>query len=168
MEDEDTRFRNDFIDRGDARQYFYQNKTRILYHLGGSHEHTEGTYDWYKEWQEWANQQWQKQQTQQQQQQQQEQSWTYQQRQQTSSRQSSQQKQKTQEFQWDFDQNDPYSVLGIKRGASKQEVSAAFRTQMLKYHPDTQPNASEAQKIRLVERSKLVTEAYRKIKKQMQ
>mmetsp|Transcript_59522 Transcript_59522/g.164639 ORF Transcript_59522/g.164639 Transcript_59522/m.164639 type:complete len:128 (+) Transcript_59522:606-989(+) len=75
---------------------------------------------------------------------------------------------KTQEFRWDFDENDPYSVLDIRRGATKQEVSAAFRKQMLKYHPDTQPNASEAQKIRLVERSKIITEAYRRIKKEMQ
>ena len=36
---------------------------------------------------------------------------------------------------------------------------------MLKYHPDTQePNASDAQKRRSTERSKLISEAYRKIK----
>ena len=71
------------------------------------------------------------------------------------------------EFQWDFDPNDPYSVLGVARGASKSEVSAAFRKEMLKHHPDTQAGASEAQKLRAVERSKLITEAYRKIKTQM-
>ncbi len=163
MEEEDTRFRNDFMDRGDARQFFFQNKSRILNHLGGSYEHTEGNFDWYKDWQEWANQQWQRQEQQQQQQQQS----TYQ-RQESDRRQGYHQKQNTQEFRWDFNENDPYSILGVKRGATKQEISAAFRKQMLKYHPDTQPNASEAQKIRLVERSKLVTEAYRKIKKEMQ
>ena len=44
------------------------------------------------------------------------------------------------------------------------EVSNAFRKEMLQYHPDTQPNATEAQKRRSVERCKLITEAYRTIK----
>lgn len=55
-------------------------------------------------------------------------------------------------------------MLGIDRSATDKEVSGAFRKEMLKYHPDTQPNASEAQKRRSTERSKLVSEAYRKIK----
>lgn len=164
MDEEHIRFRNDFIDRGDARHFFYQNRDRILRSLGGSYDHEEGQYDWYKEWQAWAQQQWN------QQAQQQQQHTTYQ-KQQTTGRQqetsSSQRQGKTQEFHWDFDTNDPYSVLGISRAATKQEVSAAFRKQMLKYHPDTQPNASEAQKLRLVERSKLITEAYRKLRTQM-
>ena len=68
------------------------------------------------------------------------------------------------EFKWPFNPHDPYSVLGIDRSASDSEVSAAFRKEMLQYHPDTQPNATGAQKRRSVERSKLITEAYRKIK----
>jgi len=60
-----------------------------------------------------------------------------------------------------------YSVLGIKRGASKAEVSAAFRREMLKHHPDTQANSSEAEKARATERSKYISEAYRKIKNEM-
>ena len=55
-------------------------------------------------------------------------------------------------------------MLGIEQNVSDKEVSNAFRKEMLKYHPDTQPNASDAQKRRFVERSKLITEAYRKIK----
>lgn len=163
MEDEDVRSRNDFTDTGAARQFFYQNKKTILDHLGGSYEHKEGDFDWYKQWEEWANQQWRQQEQAQQQS-------TYHRRQ-TSGHQGYKEqtsRQKTQEFRWDFDENDPYSVLDIRRGVTKQEVSAAFRKQMLKYHPDTQPNASEAQKIRLVERSKIITEAYRRIKKEMQ
>jgi DnaJ-class molecular chaperone len=59
-------------------------------------------------------------------------------------------------------------VLGIKRGTSKAEVSAAFRKQMLMYHPDVQSaTSSEAEKQRYAERSKLITEAYRKIKSEM-
>jgi DnaJ-class molecular chaperone len=74
---------------------------------------------------------------------------------------------KTDEFKWPFDPNDPYDVIGIKRGATSKEISDAFRKQMLQHHPDTQPNASEAQKRRSVERTKLISEAYRKIKQEM-
>jgi DnaJ-class molecular chaperone len=58
-------------------------------------------------------------------------------------------------------------VLKIKRGATKNEVSAAFRKEMLKHHPDTQSSASEAEKTRAVERAKYISEAYRKIKTEM-
>ena len=163
MDEEDLHFQRDFRDGGEARRFFQSNKKRILHHLGGSHDHEEGSFDWYQEWEQWANQQWQ--------QQQQQRTGSTNQKQRTGGDQTNQSRrqQTTQsEFHWDFDVNDPYSVLGIKRGATKQEVSAAFRKQMLKYHPDTQPNASEAQKVRLVERSKLTTEAYRKIKKELQ
>jgi DnaJ-class molecular chaperone len=60
-----------------------------------------------------------------------------------------------------------YSVLKIKRGATKNEVSAAFRKEMLKHHPDTQSSASEAEKARAVERAKHISEAYRNIKAEM-
>jgi DnaJ-class molecular chaperone len=55
-------------------------------------------------------------------------------------------------------------VLGIDRYTSDSEVSNAFRKEILQYHPDTQPNATEARKRRSIERAKLITEAYRKIK----
>jgi preprotein translocase subunit Sec63 len=31
---------------------------------------------------------------------------------------------------------DPFSVLGIRRGANQEEVRAAYRQKMSKYHPD--------------------------------
>ena len=31
---------------------------------------------------------------------------------------------------------DPYTVLGVKRGASREEIRAAYRREMSKYHPD--------------------------------
>jgi hypothetical protein len=153
----------DFRDAdGDAVKFFFRNRQRILSQLSGDEDHAEGQYDWYKEWEQWAQQQWQQQQrssgsgSYQQQQQQQ----SYQRQQQQTSASSK----KRTEYHWDFDENDPYSVLAIPRTANKKGISQGFRTQMLKHHPDTQPNASEAQKQRAVERSKIITLAYRKLK----
>ena len=168
MEDDDDEYglKDDFVEpSGSARLYFFRHKEEILRALGGDqNQHEEG--DWYKDWEEWARQQWQQQERAQQQQAYQ---WQQQQRQQSGyqrpppHQQQTKQKKKP-EYQWDFDPNDPYSVLGIRRGATKKQVSEAFRKEMLKHHPDTQPNATKAQKERAVERSKYITEAYRKIK----
>jgi curved DNA-binding protein CbpA len=57
-----------------------------------------------------------------------------------------------------------YAVLGVHRGATSSEISAAFRKQMMIYHPDMQTGASEGERLRATERSKLITEAYRKLK----
>jgi hypothetical protein len=165
MDEEDFLQKDDFNDSsGSARLYFFRHREQILSALGGDLNHEEG--DSYKDWGEWARQQWQQQQRTQQQ-------YTYQRqnqqqtKQQTKQQQTYQQpQQKKADYHWDFDPNDPYSVLGIQRGATKQQVSGAFRKQMLKHHPDTQPNASEAQKRRAIERSKYITEAYREIKAQ--
>ncbi|MDR2131723.1 MAG: J domain-containing protein [Clostridiales Family XIII bacterium] len=32
--------------------------------------------------------------------------------------------------------NNPYEILGIKEGASKEEIKAAYKAQVKKYHPD--------------------------------
>lgn len=31
---------------------------------------------------------------------------------------------------------DPYQILGVERGASREEISRAYRAQMKRYHPD--------------------------------
>ncbi|KAG7350816.1 chaperone protein DnaJ [Nitzschia inconspicua] len=163
-DDKDVRGMNDFEDlSGSAQKYFYQHKAQILRSLSGEFDHQEGDYDWYSDWQAWARQQWEKQARQQQQQQQQAYQQTYQQQYQQQAQRQQQAKPK-EEYKWPFNPDDPYAVLGINRNATDKEVSDAFRKEMLKYHPDTQPNASEAQKRRYTERSKLVSEAYRKIK----
>mmetsp|Transcript_23126 Transcript_23126/g.50517 ORF Transcript_23126/g.50517 Transcript_23126/m.50517 type:complete len:681 (-) Transcript_23126:342-2384(-) len=157
---------NDFHDfTGRARKFFDQNKESILRSLSGGARHEEGDFDWYSDWQAWAQQQWEQQAKQQQQQQ------HYNQRHQNyRQRQRATNARKTDDpssFRWPFDPGDPYSVLGIddRRNVTDAEVSNAFRKQMLRYHPDTQPNAtSQAQKRRYTERSKLITEAYRTIK----
>lgn len=50
---------------------------------------------------------------------------------------------------------DYYAVLGLKRGASKEEVTAAYRKLMLKYHPDRNQGNPEAE-----EKAKEINEAY--------
>ncbi|CAB9499008.1 protein DnaJ [Seminavis robusta] len=163
----------DFVDNGSAQRYFFRNRDKILQFLGGTEtQHGPSDFDWYKDWEEWARKQWEQQQQQQQQQstysrQQQQQGYSQRQQQQQQGRRKTQQQTKKKEYVWDFDPNDPYSVLGIRRGATKSEVSAAFRKEMLKHHPDTQAGATEAEKLRAVERSKLITEAYRTIKTSM-
>ena len=113
---------------------------------------------------QYQQQQYSQQQYYQNQQQQQNYQQQYHRQQQQQQQQRSNAKTEKDEFKWPFNPHDPYSVLGIDRSASDSEVSAAFRKEMLQYHPDTQPNATGAQKRRSVERSKLITEAYRKIK----
>mgnify|MGYP003299473565 CR=1 FL=1 len=56
---------------------------------------------------------------------------------------------------------DPYEVLGLKRGASDEEIKKAYRTMSRKYHPDANvnnPNAAQAE-----EKFKQVQAAYEQI-----
>ncbi len=56
---------------------------------------------------------------------------------------------------------DPYEVLGLKRGASDEEIKKAYRTLSRKYHPDANvnnPNAAQAE-----EKFKQVQAAYDQI-----
>lgn len=53
---------------------------------------------------------------------------------------------------------DPYSVLGINKDASEDEVKKAFKKLAIKYHPDRNPNDKAAE-----EKFKEINEAYQRI-----
>ncbi|MBO4234892.1 MAG: molecular chaperone DnaJ [Firmicutes bacterium] len=53
------------------------------------------------------------------------------------------------------DKRDYYEVLGLKKGASENEIKSAFRKMALKYHPDRNPDDKTAE-----EKFKEVNEAY--------
>ena len=56
---------------------------------------------------------------------------------------------------------DPYSVLGVSRDASDEEVKKAYRRLSRKYHPDA--NINNPNKDRAEEMFKLVQQAYKQI-----
>jgi hypothetical protein len=56
------------------------------------------------------------------------------------------------------DTSDPYKTLGIKRGASTEEIKAAFRARVKESHPDLHPNDPAA-----ATRFRNVVNAYQKI-----
>lgn len=98
---------DDFVDSGAAQRYFRMNRGRILQELGGTNEHEQGSFDWYKEWEEWARRQWQNQQQQAYEQARRQQDPRYQQQQQQQARQQKPRQKPPVDYQWDFDPNDP-------------------------------------------------------------
>lgn len=55
---------------------------------------------------------------------------------------------------------DPYSILGIERHASKEEIKRAFRKKALEYHPDIHQRSPESVKRRAAEHYEKVSRAY--------
>jgi curved DNA-binding protein CbpA len=55
---------------------------------------------------------------------------------------------------------DPYRVLGVSTGATKDEIKAAFRKLALVHHPDLHVNASAAVKANAESTFRALNEAY--------
>ena len=56
---------------------------------------------------------------------------------------------------------DPYSVLGVSRGASDEEIKKAYRNLSRKYHPDA--NVNNPNKAQAEEKFKDIQSAYNQI-----
>ena len=55
---------------------------------------------------------------------------------------------------------DYYSILGVDRNASEEQIKAAYKKLALKWHPDRHANESEAKKKEAEEKFKEIAEAY--------
>ena len=60
--------------------------------------------------------------------------------------------------------NDPYSVLGISRGATDDEIKKAYRALSRKYHPDA--NINNPNKDQAEAKFKEIQQAYQQIMKE--
>lgn len=60
---------------------------------------------------------------------------------------------------------DPFEVLGVKRGASQDEISRAYRDKMKQYHPDRVADLGEDLRRVAHEKSVEIQRAYETLKK---
>ena len=56
---------------------------------------------------------------------------------------------------------DPYAVLGVARTASKEEIRAAYKDAMTKYHPDKVAHLGEELQDVAREKAQALNRAYR-------
>ncbi|MDZ7581515.1 MAG: DnaJ domain-containing protein [Deltaproteobacteria bacterium] len=62
-----------------------------------------------------------------------------------------------------FDSDDPYTVLGVERTASAENIKKAYRELVNKYHPDKVEYLGEEFKTLAEKRFKQIQQAYRSI-----
>lgn len=63
---------------------------------------------------------------------------------------------------------DPYKVLGLERGATKEEVKKAYRRLAMKYHPDKVANMSEDIQKNAARQFREINAAYEQLMKEME
>ena len=59
---------------------------------------------------------------------------------------------------------DPYEILGVRRGASKEEITRAFRERMKQYHPDRVADLGKELRDVAHEKSVQIQRAYEMLK----
>ena len=62
-----------------------------------------------------------------------------------------------------FSTRDPYEILGVERGASLNEVKAAYRKLAVKYHPDKVDHLGDEFKVLAERKFKEIQEAYQEL-----
>jgi DnaJ-class molecular chaperone len=58
---------------------------------------------------------------------------------------------------------DPYEILGIQRGASKEEIKKAYRRTIAQYHPDKVGHLGEEIQKLARQKTQEITEAYNRL-----
>ncbi|EEH55772.1 uncharacterized protein MICPUCDRAFT_18794, partial [Micromonas pusilla CCMP1545] len=58
---------------------------------------------------------------------------------------------------------DPHAVLGVARGASDEEIKAAYRAAAMRWHPDRNASMDAAAASVAEERFKRVSDAYERL-----
>jgi len=59
---------------------------------------------------------------------------------------------------------DPYSLLGLKPGASETEIKEAYHAQIAKYHPDKVAHLGEDLQLLARQKSQAIIEAYESLR----
>lgn len=61
---------------------------------------------------------------------------------------------------------DPYTILGVARGASSEQIRAAFQQKIRQYHPDQVAHLGPELRQLAEQRAKHITAAYNQLKQQ--
>ena len=66
-----------------------------------------------------------------------------------------------------YESNDPYAILGVRRGDSAAKIKKAYHKLALKYHPDKLKSNNAGSVEESAEKFKKINEAYTKVTDEM-